>query len=613
MPDPLDKLKNNAKKVWQRCKNIISTTNSKYDDISAYDQRLVMSLTSSRLPRLNQLKYLPRFLSAKEKKQILIAVIVLAVGISGFVISWGWRHSKIVPASGGKYIEATIGSPQYINPILASGNDLDIDLTRLIYSGLLKYNNKLELEPDLAEKFEVSADKKTYTFYLKPNLKWQDGEPLTAADVVFTIETIQNPEYASPLEPLFRGVKVKQINDSTVQFILNKPYVAFINNLTVGIIPEHAWSVIPSQNFKLAELNLKPIGSGPWQFDSISKDKNGNIISYTLKPSDVYYGSKPYLKNIEFKFYPNFDEAIAALTSQKADGLSFLPTDKKNLLAGKKQFNLHSLKLPQYTAVFINYDKNELLQNKKIRQALAYAISKQKIILEALDGNADPINGPILPGFPGFDPQFTDFTYNPQQAKKLLEEVGWKIEGENKWRSKDDKELTLTLTTVDVEDNVKVASLIKQSWEEIGIKTNINVVNRQNIQKEIIKSRNFELLLFGEILGSDPDLYPFWHSSQRKYPGLNMTSFANKQADKLIEEARETFDAKKRGEIYKQIQKIIIDDMPAIFLFQPNYTYVLPSKLNGFDMSRIFIPADRLLDSNKWYIKTKRKLFTTNK
>ncbi len=608
MKELVAKIQNGAKQTWRRLKKIIKK-NEVIDEITDYDQHLVFALTPSRLPRFTQLKYIKKFFSQKEKQQLLIAVIVFIISTLSLLASWGWRHSKIVPASGGKYIEATIGSPQYINPVLAAGNDLDIDLTRLIYSGLLKYNDKLELEPDLAEKYEISADKKTYTFYLKPNLKWHDGEPLTAADVIFTIETIQNTKYASPLEPLFRGVKVKQLNNSTVQFILDKPFAPFLNNLTIGIIPAHAWEIIPSQNFKLAELNLKPIGSGPWQFDSLTKDKNGNIISYTLTAADNYYGHKPYLKYLEFKFYPTFEEAINAIIDQKADGLSFLPKNKKHLLSKRKQVQFYNLKLPQYTAIFINYEKNEILKDKKVRQALGYAISKQKIILEALENDANPIAGPLLPGFPGFDPNFQSFTYQVDKAKELLAAAGWQTTSTSRWLSKNGQELSVTLTTVDLEDNIKIATIIKQLWEDVGIKTTLNVVAKQGVQKQIIKPRNFELLLFGEILGSDPDLYPFWHSSQTKFPGLNLTNFANKKADALMEKARTTFDTEERGKMYKQVQELIKEEVPAIFLFQPTYTYVLPTKLKGFSLTRIFTPADRLINNNFWYIKTKRRFF----
>jgi peptide/nickel transport system substrate-binding protein len=576
------------------------------DIIEQHDQKLVLQLSPSRLPKLNQLKYLHRFLNKKEKKQTYFFLIIACITLLISLFSYGWRQTTIYPKNGGSYTEALIGTPQYINPIFAIGNDVDQDLVRLIFSGLMQYNENLELVPDLAESYDISSDQKVYTFRLKPNLTWQDGKELTARDVAFTYSIIQDTKNNSPLESSFRGIKITQLDDQTVQFVLDKPFAPFLNSLTVGIIPEHAWKN-STKNFKLAELNLKPIGSGAWKFESLKKNKEGGLISYSLTPFADYYGNKPYLQNLFFKFYPDHNTAFQALQEQNVDGLSYLPKEKKTTTDKIRNIKVYNLQLPQYTGIFINENNNDILKELKIRTALGLAIDKNKIVNEIFQNEALSLAGPILPGLPGFNSELPTNSYNKQSAEELLDKLGWKYNEGASIRNKDNKNLELTLTTVDFQDNIIIAELIRQAWEQIGIKTNLNIIPTNSIQKDIIKPRNYELLLFGEILGSNPDFYPFWHSSQIKDPGLNLTTFNNKLADSLLEQARQTSDITKKTELYSQFQKIILENQPAIFLFQPTYSYPMNEKIKGQNINRINTPSDRFNAIESWYIKTKRR------
>jgi len=577
------------------------------DIIEQHDQKLVLQLSPSRLPKLNQLKYLHRFLNEKEKKQTWFLLIIAAITLLTFLFSYGWRHTTVYPKNGGSYTEALIGTPQYINPIFAVGNDVDQDLVRLIFSGLMQYNENLELVPDLAESYDISSDQKVYTFRLKPNLTWQDGKELTARDVAFTYSIIQDTKNNSPLESSFRGIKITQLDDHTVQFVLDKPFAPFLDSLTVGIVPEHAWKNISTQSYKLAELNLKPIGSGPWKFESLKKNKDGGLISYTLTPFANYYGNKPLLDNLFFKFYPDYNTAFQALQEQNVDGISYLPKEKKITTEKIRNLKVYNLQLPQYTGIFINENNNDILKEQKIRTALGLAIDKNKIVNDVFQNEALPLAGPILPGLPGFNTELPTNPYDKQSAEALLDELGWKYSEGTSIRNKDNKNLELTLTTVDFQDNIAIAELIRQAWEQIGVQTNLNIIPANSIQKDVIRPRNYELLLFGEILGSDPDFYPFWHSSQIKDPGLNLTTFNNKRADSLLEQARQTSDQAKKTELYSQFQEIILENQPAIFLFQPTYSYPMNEKIKGQTIHRINTPSDRFNETESWYIKTKRR------
>jgi len=581
--------------------------------VEEYDEKLILQLSPKRLPHLKQLKYLPRFLNKKEKRLVVSFILIGSISLLSFIFSFTWRHTILIPKAGGSYTEALIGTPQYINPIFGSTNDVDTDLIKLIYSGLLKYNNNLELENDIAESYEISPDGKTYTFTIKPNIRWHDNKELTTKDIAFTINMIQDIRNNSPLEPSFRGVKVNQLDDRKIQFVLEKPFAPFLHSLTVGILPAHAWENISSQSYKLAELNLKPIGSGPWQFDGLKKNKDGNLISYSLKPFENFYGQKPYIKNLNFKFYANYDLAWQALLEQNVDGISFIPKEKKQSLEkNNRQLQIYNLQLPQYTGIFINENKNDILKEQKIRNVLELTIDKNKLINDVFAGEALALASPLLPGLPGYNQNLNTNPYNPEEAIKILTELNWQKKDEDQFLYKDNKILELTLTTVDYPDNIKMANMIRDFWQEVGIKTNLNIVPASSIQRETIRTRNYELLLFGEILGADPDFYPFWHSSQQKDSGFNLTSFNNKRADALLEQARETNDLNKKSELFSQFENIILEYKPAIFLFQPTYSYLLNKKVLGFKTTRINIPSDRLNDSTNWYIKTKRRFKTEN-
>ncbi|MEK7167160.1 MAG: ABC transporter substrate-binding protein [Patescibacteria group bacterium] len=593
---------------------------------------LIKNLQSRQLPNFKQLKYLSRFLNKKEK-WIIKGLSVLIIFCLLFLFGKLYFSQTIeIPNDGGEYIEGLAGAPQYVNPILAPMNDVDLDISQLIFSGLLKYNEKQELIPDLAEKYEISKDQKTYTFFLRKNILWHDKKKFNADDVLFTIHSIQNPEFKSPLLKNFEGVKIEKVNDYTVKFILKKPFTPFLSSLFVGIIPAHLWNDIVANQANLAIYNLKPIGTGPFQFYSLTKDQRGLIQSYTLKKNPFYYDKKSHLNKIIFKFYPDFKKAISDLKIKKIDGLNYLPKDflskELNKTISQKDFIFHSLYLPQYMAIFFNQQKNPLLKEKYIREALALSLDRQKIIDEALDQGGEIINTPIFKNQIGYNSQIQKYGFDLEKAKQILDKAGWKLEEEknkqeninkkieikkadenitNFFLYKKNKALKIILTTVNQSENIKVTQIIQKSWQNIGIKVDLQIIDPSNIQKEIIESRNYEALFYGNNVGFDSDPYPFWHSSQINYPGLNLSLYSNKEADKLLEEARKNNDLEQRKLKYLKFQNILIEDSPIIFLYNPTHAFIVNQKIKGIDIQRIINPSDRFIGIENWYLKTKRK------
>ncbi|MBU0707422.1 hypothetical protein KKG41_03545 [Patescibacteria group bacterium] len=564
------------------------------------------SLNRRKKPTFGQLKYLPGVLSNTEKRIVsLLVVVFLTAGIV-LAIRFYISHTEPVPIVGGSYTEGLIGNPSYINPVLSQSNDTDMDISRLVFSSLFKHNKSGELIPDLAASHELSEDQKTYTIHLREGVKWHDGEIFSSSDVITTIDSIQATEIKSPLAGNLKGVTANALDEQTVILTLQEPFAPFLSSLTFGILPAHIWNDIPLLSFHLAESNLKPIGTGPFKFKSLKKDKSGNIKSYELARNANYYGQSAYIETITFKFYPDLASLIEAGRSNKVEGLGYVPKESKETLSKNKDIVPRLLHLPQYTAVFLN-QKNQLLKNLDIKQSLAYSLNKEEVINEVLAGEGEAIHGPILPGYIGFNPEIRKYDFDPTKAMETLENAGWAPDEDSGMRKKGDQELRFTLTTIDQPDFVATANMLKDYWQKIGVGVELRIIDSSRIQKYVIKPRDFEALLVGEIVGTDPDPYSFWHSSQGRDPGLNLSVFVNKDVDQLLEEARKINDEEQRRMKYLHFQNILADELPAIFLYNPTYTYGLNKKIQGFELDRIITPADRFTDIEEWYINTKRR------
>ncbi|MDP2683572.1 MAG: ABC transporter substrate-binding protein [bacterium] len=566
------------------------------------DKKLVFSLAKKRFPSWKQIQYLPQYLSGKERLIIRGLLILIIISLGFLVVRFYQRHILYLPQDGGNYVEALVGQPSYINPVLAQ-SDIDRDLTKLIYSGLFKYNENLEIEPDLADRYEISEDKKTYTIYLKPDILWHNGNSLLADDVLYTFEIIKDTEFNSPYASSFQGVELQRIDDHTISFTLPEPFAPFLSNLTVGILPGHIWNDVGPTNFRLAEYNTKPVGSGPYKFKELIKDREGTIKSYKIERNINYYSKQSYLDEISFKFYPDFESAINAINNNNVDGASYLPTNLKENLTHKKT-TIHELQLPQYTAVFFN-QKNSLFKNEDLNKALSLGTNKERILLEALQGQGIIVDAPILEGFLGYHPDIEKFNYDPTRAAAVLDEQGWKVPEDGGLRQKDGSILQFSLTTVDQSEYLKTAEILIENWEAINVGVELKIMNPSRVDKEVIKPRNYEAFLYGEILGSDPDPYAFWHSSQSLNGGLNLSSYFNKEVDTLLEAARQTDNIDERSQKYIEFQNLLIADMPAIFLYSPIYDYPVTEKLHGIDTKRISVPSDRFNGVEDWYSNTK--------
>jgi len=660
-----------------------------------------------KLPNKNQWRQFFKVLTKKEKVSFLILLFLFFSSFLFLSINFYFENTEIRPRQGGTYIEGVAGPPpRFINPIYAETSDVDRDLVQLIFSGLMKYGPGGQIISDLAKEYKILEDGKVYEFYLKENLFWSDGEKLTADDVVFTIETIQNPDFKSPLRVNWLGVELEKISEKALRFKLKNSSAVFLENCTVKIIQKKAWKNISPQNFPLTTQNLKPIGSGPFQLKSLNQDKTGEIVSLDLVKNPKYFGSPPNLSQITFRFYKSQGALIEGYQKGEIQGLSL--TSLKNLEVQKKDFNLYSISLSRYFAIFFNLNPpaggSKVLSEKGVRQALNYGTDKEEILKEILDGRGKVVESPILPEIYEFKEPSKIYEFNPEKAKEILKNAGFvatengklvKIikkepafqfksnlklgaqgqevkelqkclanppaggpevypEGEvtgyfgNKtkeavvrFQEKYKKEilspqglekgtgevlkstrtklneicfetpeekifLKLSLTTVDQPMLVEVASFLKSQWENLGAEVDIKTFDTSTLEKEVIKPRNYEMLLFGEVLGAIPDPFPFWHSSQKKDPGLNLAGEENKECDKLLEEARQSLNETERKEKLEKFQNLLIEDAPVIFLYNPDYLYLVSKEIKGINAKIITNPSKRFVGIEDWYIKTKR-------
>ncbi|MFA5173247.1 MAG: ABC transporter substrate-binding protein [Candidatus Paceibacterota bacterium] len=504
-----------------------------------------------------------------------------------------------VPLKGGLFTEGIVGQPVFVNPIISGNNDADRDLISLIFCNAF----------EVAEKIEPTNNNQSWQIRLKDNLFWHDGEKLTSDDIIFTLNKIQDPEFHSPLSATWQGIVMNRVSELEISIKLSSPYAFFEENLKkLYIIPKHIYADIPLNNWRLSDYNLQPVGCGAYKFDSYKKKSDGFITKYSLVANDKYFKSSPFVENLDINFYTSLKKASEDFNFAKIDGLGGLTKSEYDFIS--RSNNIYKMATPRYYAVFMNQSVNPALQDKNVRLALDAAVNKKDLIEKIFGGWADPIFGPITPNFIGRN--ISEVSNNEAlEAKEILENSGWKLI-ENEVREKKIKNKTVSLefnlVVPEVDFLVNTANYLEKAWREIGVKTNIIIISPEEINNDAIKNRNYELLIFGNILGGSPDIFSFWHSSEKLHPGLNLSLFENKTVDKLIEEIRKTSDEEERIGDLSALQSLIGKDVPAVFLYSPYYVYITSKNLNGFGTKLIITPPSRFDDINNWFVKTAREL-----
>lgn len=558
----------------------------------------VRSIKKARtMPSLSQIRQLPHILSSQEKKLFLGGIFAFFLGSIFLLLGSLSALFTTVPRAGGTLTEGMLGYPQLINPLYADANTIDRELSALIYSGLLVYSPPTQsLAPDLAESYSLSEDEKTYTVVLKQGVTWQDGEPFSAYDVLFTYAALQNSSYGSPLFEAYRDITVTQLDDRTITFSLLEPYAAFPELLTAGILPAHLWEEISPANAQLAALNLKPVGTGPYILEKTSKDSRGVIHSVSLQAHEGYIGTRPYLDEIVVKFYSNTPDLVQALQTKRIDVTAALSLSEILTLREDSSLSTTALPLSQYVGAFFN-TKKAPLSEIDMRRALTLALNIPQITAEAT-GSLGVSSGFALPGFPATAASVQDV----QTAGSLLDGLGWTLNETGK-RAKNGTELTLTITTAERPELVRAAHGIATAWENVGIAVTVNSLTSTDIATAL-QEKTYDVLVAAEQYGIVADPYPFWHSSGKSSNGLNMSQFSTTATDTAVGILRTSASPEKRHEAFATLNQELIDNMPAVFLFQNVLPLAHTVDILGITSHRIPNAQTRWTLESSWYRRT---------
>ncbi|MFT7328322.1 MAG: peptide/nickel transport system substrate-binding protein [Crocinitomicaceae bacterium] len=526
--------------------------------------------------------------------------VLIAISLLGFLWQLNQKNTTEIKASGGTLKEGIIGTPRFINPVLAQ-SQADLDLTRLLFTPILSIDREGEVYYGLADSLDISENKKIYTLTIKNTLSFSDGSKLNADDVIFTVKSIQDNLIKSPLNTQWQGVQIEKVNQYTITFTLDRPFSDFIYNLQIGVLPSNIWESIDAQEFIFSNYNSRPIGSGPYVIQDIDFEENGVPNRYTLERNHGHI-EEPYIKNIELQFFDNEETLIKNLSKNTigaAYGISPVTAFKL------KEELVSSATLPRVFALFFNQEKQPLLKSKKIREAINLGINKQNITENIFKGYASPINSII--GLPE-----REIIFDQQKAKEIIESENWVLNKDGIY-SKDinntKTDLSFSVSIPNIPDMQAVAESISSDLGTIGIKLIVRSYEQGNLTQDVIRPREYESLLFGYEIEKPSDLYAFWHSSQISDPGLNVSLFKKTSIDAALTNLRTSTTP--------ELQKIndeIIQEYPAVFLFSPSYIYVLPKNVKGTSFS-IHKSSDRFNTLKDWYIRTRHiwPLFTNKK
>lgn len=524
-----------------------------------------------------------------------------------------------IPKSGGTLVEGVIGTPRFINPLIAT-TDGDKDLTSLIYSGLMRQMPNDTIVPDLASSYTISPSGLTYTVILKDNITFHDGTPVTADDVVFTIHAAQDATIKSNKQANWEGVLVEKIDAKTVQFTLKQPYAPFVQNLTLGILPKHLWESVKPEEFALSALNTNPVGSGPYSLADVTKDKNVPT-SYELKAFKAFSLGKPLISDVVIKFYASEKALTDAYLSGSVGAINSISPDNAEILE-KRGAKIEHVSLPRTFGVFFNQSNNPVLADISIRKALDLAVNRDYIVNSVLRGYGKPLYGPapetLIEGVQNPAPLTEEqVAARITEATTLLDKQGWKVNDagiREKKVASGTTTLTFSISTSDSPELKEVADILRQEWQRIGADVSIKIVEGGYLNQNIIRPRKYDALLFGQVINRDLDLFAFWHSSQRTDPGLNIALYSNKAADTILEQLRVTSNKSTRSTEYAQFLTEITKDKPAVFLYTPDFIYVVPKQVKNISIRRVTTAGERFGDIFTWYINTEDvwKVFAKN-
>ncbi|MFC2063704.1 peptide ABC transporter substrate-binding protein [Chloroflexota bacterium] len=517
------------------------------------------------------------------------------------------------PASGGIYTEGIIGSFNRLNPLFEYNNQSDQDVNRLLFSGLIKFDSQGNPVADLAESWGVSLDGMIYNFSIRPNAYWHDGQPITSADVIFTLELMQNEITVMPddVRSMWEKIEVIELNEKTLRFELSEPFAPFMDYLEFAILPRHLLENISVESIIDDEFNLHPVGSGPYQFDSLIID-NGQITGVILKAFEDFYTSKPYIEQIVFQYYPDAASALEAYQMGEVMGISQITSDILDEALADPNLDIYSSRMPLLSLVLLNLQNPEVafFQETEFRNALMQGLNRQWMIDHLLHGQAFPAHSPILPGNWAYFDGVQKYSFNINEAIETLVDLGYERSGDGSGiREKDGLRLSFTMLFPDDALHLSLAEAIQRDWLMLGIQVNIQPVPFEEMLNNYLSPREYQAALVDLDMRNDhdPDPYPFWHQSEVT-GGQNYSQWDNRSASEYIEQARVIVDSNFRSKLYRNFQIVFSRELPALPLYFPVFTFGVDTQVSGVQLAPIYNIRDRFLGINDWYLLTRRSI-----
>lgn len=514
------------------------------------------------------------------------------------------------PVRGGVYTEALVGSMQRLNPLLDTYNQVDRDVNRLIFSGLLRFDGRGSPQVDLAEAWGVSADGTLYNFVLRSKAVWHDGKPITADDVLFTIDLMRNGGDVVPpdLQEFWKGVEVVKLSDYDIQFRLPEAYAPFPDYLTFGILPRHLLEGKSVAELVNDPFNLAPVGSGPYRFTRLVVE-NEAITGVVLSANKDYYLQPPYIDELVFRYYPDEDAALQAFSDGEVQGLGQVTWETLPDVLAESGLALYTARQPRLAMVLFNLKNQDVafLQDKQVRKALLAGINRQRIIDRVLQGQAVRADGPILPGTWAFYDAIKPVDYDTAQAQALLKGAGYIFANEGDVvLSKGELRLSFTLLVPDTPTHRAVAEAIQSGWADLGVEVTLEALPYDQLVGERLADRSYQAALVDLNLSRspDPDPYPFWDQAQAAPPGQNYAQWDNRMASEYLEQARVSVDLAERAKMYRNFQVIFAEEVPALPLFYPVYTYAVTRDIRAIRVGPLFDPSDRFNNIVEWNLST---------
>lgn len=515
----------------------------------------------------------------KNKLILLLFLFLAACSSDGINEKDNFNETDRVPVYGDAYASASLSDASYLNPILAS-DSASSEPNSMIFNGLLKYDKDLNVACDLAESYEVSDDGLEITFKLKKDIKWHDGKPFTAHDVKFTYEVLVATDTRTPYSSNFTIVKSFQmVDDYTVKVTYDFPFAPNLQSWMMSIIPKHIYE---GQDIHTSPANRNPVGTGPFKFKLWQTDQKMVLLS-----NPDYYKGKPYLDQYIIRVVPDQSVQFLELRSESIDSVSLTP-DQWN--AYDKFFEKYNkYKYPAHAFTYIGFNmKIEPFGDKNFRKAVQYAINKKDIIDGVLLGTGKEAVGPYPPHTWAHNPDLPQSEYDPEKAVEMLNALGFEDINNDGYLEYKGKPFEFTITTNQGNKQRELsAQIIQEHFKKIGLKANIRIIEFSTFVNQYIAKREFEAIIMGWSLALDPDQIALWHSSQTGPREYNMLGYNNPRVDEILEEARSTFNIEKRKKLYYEMQEIMVEDPPCIFLYFPETLVALHKRFEGVELAPI--------------------------